>query len=126
MKDSVTRVLLVILIAGVGYLAYSIGELKDDVRYVQQLAGMRSDNSGQIVNALNPPLMQIQKNQMSASAATQYSELLLEGLVRKAGLPLDKARAEFERLQKGTPAGWTWLPVWEAAPAPAPAPATTK
>jgi hypothetical protein len=57
------------------------------------------------------------------SAAHSYAELLLEGLVRNAGLPLDQARKAFEALMVAhKPRDWRWLEPWEGPAAGATAP----
>lgn len=116
MPDKFTRALLVVLVLLVGYLAFSVHELEQQVdRLPRSFPG---DQSGAVVNALNTPLLQIQKNQVSMTAGLHYLELLLEGVVRNDKLPIDSARKAFEARKEGVPPGWNWNDPWEtAAPA---------
>jgi hypothetical protein len=64
-------------------------------------------------------LQAIVQNQVSAAAGLGYLELLLEGIARKMGLPIEQAHIEFGKRPGGVPAGWTWTNVWETPNAPA-------
>ena len=65
-------------------------------------------------NAPELALSSIDQTAQAMTASHSYAELLLEGLVRKAGLPLDRARAAFEALPSThRPQSWKWLEPWE-------------
>ena len=65
-------------------------------------------------NAADLALSVIDQTAELTGAAHSYAELLLEGLVRNAGLPLDQARAAFVTLMaERKPRDWRWLEPWE-------------
>lgn len=118
MPDKFTRALLVVLVLLVGYLAFSVHELEEQVDRLPR--SFTTDHSAvNAVNAFNPPLLQIQKNQVSMAAGLHYLELLLEGVVRNDKLPIESARKAFGERADGVPPGWNWNAPWETAP-PAP------
>ena len=116
MTDKLVRPLLVVLVLGVLYLAWAVHDLRQTVLQTRTVV----TSQPAMVQDLNPPLLQIQKNQVSITRGLAYLELLTEGLARRAGLPVAQARAAFEAQPGGVPPGWTWNEVWEGDAAPAP------
>ncbi len=110
---------LVLLICGLGYSHFSLSK---QLRHTQHMASTCHCGSGSVQVA---GLSTVTQNQVSASASHTYFELLLEGLARRAGLPMDKAKAQFRKeTAKRKLISWRWLPVWEkddTAPPKAPA-----
>jgi hypothetical protein len=65
-------------------------------------------------NAADLALSAIDRTARLTASSHAYAELLLEGLVRHAGLPLEQARAAFEALKGADkPRDWQWLEPWE-------------
>jgi hypothetical protein len=108
------------------FFAWQFYELNESVKRLQMTVNsvQRPSQAPDVVNALNPPLVQIQKNQTSIVAGLSYIEIMLEGVVRKQGLPLQGARDLFNKIPGNPPAGWRWQTPWEDVPAPVPAPAS--
>ena len=99
---------LVLLICGLGYSHLTLSK---QLRHTQQMASTCHCGSGSMQVA---GLGAVTQNQVSASASHTYFELLLEGLARRAGLPMDKAKAQFKKeTAKRNLSSWRWLPVWE-------------
>lgn len=117
MSNKSTQVLLVVMLVCVVYNSWTVATLRADIK---RSSNTQSSAPHVDLGQLNAPLLQIQQNQVSAQAALSYNEMLTEGLVRKAGLPIEEARAVFEKREPGLPSGWTWLSVWEATPEPTP------
>jgi hypothetical protein len=110
MRDRALPALVVVCLLVMSWFIY---DLKSEVQQLRQLAQNNQNQAANTVNVLNPALAQIQQNQVSSAAGLHYLELLLEGLVRHDGLPIDKARDAFKKRAGGVPAGWNWNTPWE-------------
>jgi hypothetical protein len=105
------KILLVALGLVVAAGGYGYTELKKEVRHAQAMAAVcrcPHDTSGQAA------LGQIVQHHRYATTSHSYFERLLEGLVRHAGLPLEKARDDLKTSHGANlPADWKWLSPWE-------------
>lgn len=110
MKDRALPVLVVICLLVMSYFIY---DLKSEVQELRQVAQVSQNQAANTANVLAPSLVAIQRNQVSAAAGLHYLELLLEGVVRHDGLPIDNARTMFKNRAGGVPAGWNWNTPWE-------------
>lgn len=110
-EGKITIVLLAAVIVGG---VYSHCTLEEKVRRVETMASVCRcpvSNAGQVALGL------ISTNHQSFAASHTYFEIMLEGLVRKAGLPLPAARAQLKKQLGGKlPLSWRWVPDWETVP----------
>lgn len=106
------KILLGMLLVALALGAYSHSTLRREVRHAQNLARICTcpqDTSGQVAVA------EISRHHRYATTSHSYFERLLEGLVRHAGLPLEKAREDLTRSHgKFIPPDWKWLDPWES------------
>jgi hypothetical protein len=119
MNSKATSVLLFVLVLVAFYNAYTLSHLEDSVKQLDWK-----------VNNIRPTpqvdLSSVEHNTVSAMRELIYLELLSEGMTRKMGLPIDKAKQAFATHFQGLPPNWKWDAVWEGEAPPkteAPAPA---
>ena len=87
--------------------AYQQYELHESVRRLERNVQSISSNTGSQLHATqNNLLAQMQLNQRSSVAGLSYIELVVEGIARKQGLPIERAREAFEKLPNNPPPGW--------------------
>lgn len=110
-EGKITIVLLAAVIVGG---VYSHCTLEEKVRRVETMASVCRcpvSNAGQAALGL------ISTNHQVFATSHTYFEIMLEGLVRKAGLPLPAARAQLKKQLGGKlPLSWRWVPEWETVP----------
>jgi hypothetical protein len=113
-SNKLTQVLLAIVLLLGAYNAYQISGLKSRVSTegAQARNAVSNASSNEQLN-LGRLAQSLDRNMRLLNASHGYFELLLEGLTRKAGLPVDSARGLFEKRKGGVPSGWTWQPAWE-------------
>lgn len=116
MNSKLFQTLLIVTMICVVYTSWTVATLRSDVATLQWTQNSQRCPSVDL-QALNAPLLQTQKNQVSMTGALSYAELLLEGIARNAGLPIEEARQIFSQRPGGIPEGWTWLESWETAKA---------
>lgn len=110
-----TKIIIGLILALGAFNFYLYSDTQEELRRQAQTGHVQCpDNHGTVA-----ALTQAQRNQLSMVASHTYFELLLEGIARRLGLPLDRARSAFEaEVKANKPPSWKWLDAWEgAAPA---------
>jgi hypothetical protein len=103
-----------VLAAAVAFTGWQMFETNKDMKRMKNDIATMSANANPSYIGGASPSEALNQNFDTIIANQSYNEILLEGVVRKLGLPIDRARAEFEKRPGGVPATWQWNSPWES------------